>query len=485
MTEMELDILLGKDSQTNTAKADEAMKIDEVTLWEDEMPVFSHEDETPSTTPVLQYTEALEEVSDINYGNPILMVEGNQKTKTVTPRWLSLYSNALYFLLIISALLGALHFAAAGNVRTMFGIGFSYSDNTMPEFGDKSLLIVSGTEPQDYRQGDTITYITSDGTHRISQISAIITNYEKTGKPGFNLRDKNGISSKVINSDSSTGKVISHLNILGSITGRIGSHIIILILIFAVLIAAGIILGKRVQKQISDQEAAAEPQTAAQQLLPESEIIPEGKNKKKSRRTKIISNFAFYLALIALVVGIFAYGSGGPAKNIFGYSYFNVLTKSMQSEIPQGSFVLVKRTDPNSIHVGNDVTYLKPDGSTITHRVIQVFENYDETDTKGFQTQGIENNIPDQDIVLAANVIGVVQFSIPHIGTAMALIAKNIWLVAAWFVLFFVLWAALKAYVSESKKEKAPKKRDKKQKEEPKHSENSIELVYPKQEKRA
>jgi len=186
----------------------------------------------------------------------------------------------------------------------------------------------------------------------------------------------------------------------------------------------------------------------------QAEKPPLPEKKPKQNMAKIISNIATGIAIVAVLIGILAYASSGSVKNLFGYSCFNVLTPSMQSELPRGSFIIVKHTTPENIRVNDDITYLLPNGATVTHRVIEIYQNYNETDANGFQTQGIENAIPDPEIVLAANVVGVVKFHIPHLGAALMFIAGNVWLVVVWFILFSGLSVVIRIYIEESKKRK-------------------------------
>jgi signal peptidase len=124
------------------------------------------------------------------------------------------------------------------------------------------------------------------------------------------------------------------------------------------------------------------------------------------------------------VVGAFLFSSGEKGT-IFGYTYMNVLTPSMQSVLPQGSLVIVKEVDPESIAVGNDITFTKSDQTSVTHRVVNIIEDYEETGARGFETKGVNNDDPDFEIVLAANVVGVVKMHFPGIGSMLMWIREN------------------------------------------------------------
>ncbi|MDR2752812.1 MAG: signal peptidase I [Oscillospiraceae bacterium] len=143
-----------------------------------------------------------------------------------------------------------------------------------------------------------------------------------------------------------------------------------------------------------------------------------------------IGNLLFWVAFAFAFFAVLAFGIGGNgSRNIFGYSFFEVLTTSMQREIPQGSLVLVKKAAAADIKKGDDITFLIDDKkTTVTHRVVSVLEDYDDSGQRGFQTQGVENPSPDQDIVYAENVVGRVVWHLPFFGQALAWMKENWWI---------------------------------------------------------
>jgi signal peptidase len=127
--------------------------------------------------------------------------------------------------------------------------------------------------------------------------------------------------------------------------------------------------------------------------------------------------FAYRGIILCLtcVVCIFLLGTLLPKS--LGYRLFNVVSDSMEREIPNGSLVIVKHTDPEMIRVGDNITYKRKNGSTITHKVVNIIENCGGSSSKGFETRGTENNISDTFIVLEENVIGVVQAHVKGAGS--------------------------------------------------------------------
>jgi len=155
----------------------------------------------------------------------------------------------------------------------------------------------------------------------------------------------------------------------------------------------------------------------------------------------ILSACLFYGLLLCLVGGAFLL-SQGDKKPIFGYSFMNVRTWSMQSEIPQGSLVILKKTDPAAIQIRDDITFMRDPETPVTHRVIGITEDFEGTGERGFETQGIDSDAPDFDIVRAENVVGTVKFHIPMAGAWLEWLHEHLLITlgfAAGFILLFIL----------------------------------------------
>ena len=82
----------------------------------------------------------------------------------------------------------------------------------------------------------------------------------------------------------------------------------------------------------------------------------------------------------------------------------------MQSEIPKGSLVIAQQVDPETLEIGDDITFMANQTTTVTHRIIGIIEDYEGTGQRAFETQGIMNDEPDAQPVPAVNVVGKVIF---------------------------------------------------------------------------
>ncbi|MBC8545223.1 signal peptidase I [Bianquea renquensis] len=153
------------------------------------------------------------------------------------------------------------------------------------------------------------------------------------------------------------------------------------------------------------------------------------------RAWKIIGEVVFYGLLLLLIVAalfIRTTGSGAP-KSLAGYSGMIVLTESMQSEIPKGSLVIAKQVDPNTLQIGDDITYMANQTTSVTHRIVGIMENYENTGQRAFEAQGVMNSEPDRQPVPAVNVVGKVVYHSEVLGNIASFIRTY------WPVLLFVL----------------------------------------------
>ncbi|MCL2352258.1 MAG: signal peptidase I [Firmicutes bacterium] len=192
---------------------------------------------------------------------------------------------------------------------------------------------------------------------------------------------------------------------------------------------------------------APEPPAAAPSApTAEAAAGPEPRGKKRPV-FRMISNLVFYLAIAGILFTSVVYSSGNKGVlNVLGYSFLDVVSGSMQREIPKGSLVIIRAFDPERLIVGDDITYMRQDNSTVTHRIIQIIEDYQGGGERGFVTKGLENADPDENVVRASAVVGKVAWHVPGLGFTLTYIAGHIALVLVIFgsaILFSVGLGAL------------------------------------------
>lgn len=111
---------------------------------------------------------------------------------------------------------------------------------------------------------------------------------------------------------------------------------------------------------------------------------------------------AAIVALAILLVGV----------RLVGIRPLVVLSGSMEPTYHVGSMIYVKEVDPESIEVGDPITFLiNEDLDMATHRVIEI-----DAENQHFYTQGDANDAPDGAPVHYNNLVGKPIFTIPKLG---------------------------------------------------------------------
>lgn len=113
---------------------------------------------------------------------------------------------------------------------------------------------------------------------------------------------------------------------------------------------------------------------------------------------KIIKGIITLFLIVVLLLVIFQKFTNN--KVALGNVYiFQIASDSMTPEYKIGDVIVIKKMDPSSLKVGDDITYLGKasnlKGLTITHRII---EKRNENNKNYFVTKGIANKIEDPEI---------------------------------------------------------------------------------------
>jgi len=162
---------------------------------------------------------------------------------------------------------------------------------------------------------------------------------------------------------------------------------------------------------------------------------------------KILINIILDLLILILVVGIIlaAYGfiqvkvQNKTYSNYFGYTYFQILTGSMEETIKVDDVVFVHITKDVK---ENDIISYEKDNEVITHRIIEVNED-------GYITKG-DNNNTDDGLIKKEQVIGKVVYVGKSYGKIKKFILEPIVLVP-----FIVVIALFSWYIAIVKKERS------------------------------
>ena len=135
------------------------------------------------------------------------------------------------------------------------------------------------------------------------------------------------------------------------------------------------------------------------------------KNKRKiEARGKIIAAVVtlFLIAAIALCLFVAIQVLGNGYASFGGYSFFRVITGSMEPEISVGTLILTQNVDIHTLEVGDVISFRSksPDmlGKIITHRVVGIV--YGESGRLLLQTKGDANLSMDGYYVDSDNFVG-------------------------------------------------------------------------------
>ncbi len=116
------------------------------------------------------------------------------------------------------------------------------------------------------------------------------------------------------------------------------------------------------------------------------------------------------IAVIAVMLPLFA-------PKLLGYGTYDVVSGSMEPEIPVGSLVLVKEADPQEVAEGEVIAFSseKDQSVVITHRVVE-----NDKANEQFITKGDANELKDMNPVPYSNLVGRVEKHYPKLGNIMA-----------------------------------------------------------------
>ena len=153
--------------------------------------------------------------------------------------------------------------------------------------------------------------------------------------------------------------------------------------------------------------------------------------------TIIKSICAILLILIIAVLALQRFSNN--EKAISGFRVFNVATGSMIPKYQVGDVLVVKEQDPNTLKVGDDITYLGEHGSfagrVVTHQIIEIEET---VGGRVFHTKGIANPAEDPTIT-GDQIYGKVIYKCILI----SLLTKLMNNMTAFYIVFFVPLAVL------------------------------------------
>jgi len=135
---------------------------------------------------------------------------------------------------------------------------------------------------------------------------------------------------------------------------------------------------------------------------------------KGKRILGVTLNVIFYVALIGTILFlplIGLYSPTGAPRELLRHSILRVETEGMSPILPANTLIVTRRVDPTELQIGDTVTFIRFNETTITHDIYAIYENYQNLGTRGFRLIGSASAEPDNEIHQERNLIGRVILS--------------------------------------------------------------------------
>lgn len=118
----------------------------------------------------------------------------------------------------------------------------------------------------------------------------------------------------------------------------------------------------------------------------------------------------------ALVVVVVALALLLAGARLFGLQVYTVLSGSMEPNYHVGSIIYVKDVEPDTLEVGDAISFMISESTVATHRIIEILPDEEDPNVIRFRTKGDNNDIPDTNPVHCNNVLGKVVGTVPLLG---------------------------------------------------------------------
>lgn len=138
----------------------------------------------------------------------------------------------------------------------------------------------------------------------------------------------------------------------------------------------------------------------------------ERKRRYMNKTAKIIWKIVTWV--LVGIVAVFAIGLVGV--RIIGIQPYTILSGSMEPEYQVGSLIYVKKVDYKTIEPGDVITFMIDQDTVVTHRVVEVVPDENDSTVLRYKTKGDANDVEDGSLVHYMNVIGSPIFTVPGMG---------------------------------------------------------------------
>lgn len=139
--------------------------------------------------------------------------------------------------------------------------------------------------------------------------------------------------------------------------------------------------------------------------------------KSKSVVSRILNILGWVLfGFLVLVILLLIFFGLMNRKSLFGLRAYTVLSDSMQAVFPAGSLIVSQEVDPDTLVVGDIITFTRAsDGETVTHKIGKIEEDR-ATGYNVYYTYGTTTGEYDEDPVHRNYIQGKYSFHIAGVG---------------------------------------------------------------------
>jgi signal peptidase len=154
-------------------------------------------------------------------------------------------------------------------------------------------------------------------------------------------------------------------------------------------------------------------------------------DKNAGKEKKPLKWLQTFFTILFIVITLFLLGTGiyamltGAEPNIFGYQMMTVGSGSMEPTFMTGSIVVINTNENQDYQVGDVAMFWTPEDPdrNITHRIINIYEQDGQL---YYQTQGDNNNAPDQEPITIDQIRGkYANLTVPYLGYFLSFIKSR------------------------------------------------------------
>lgn len=146
---------------------------------------------------------------------------------------------------------------------------------------------------------------------------------------------------------------------------------------------------------------------------------------------------------------------------VLGCKSMAVVSGSMEPNIPVGSIVIVKEADPDTLEVGDVITYRISGGTMVTHRIVSI-----DNEEQCVITKGDANEVQDASPVAFDGIVGKELFHVPLLGYLTIYVKTPLGIVGVCAVLIVLILLNFLPSIFEPESDKTEEKPEEKNKEE-------------------